>query len=268
VTVLGASGWEVPSFSVEGATSRANDCCLVVFVLNERDRLRRQLARTGEYRTGLDIVLADGGSTDGSADFAELSVLGVDTVLRVKGPPGLGRQMRMAYAWCLEAGYRGVVCMDGNDKDGPDALPRFVEALTGGCDFVQGSRFVAGGVSENLPLSRLLGIKLVHAPLISCASGFHYSDTTNGFRGFSAKLLSDERVALFRDSFTEYELHYYLAIRAARLGFRVCEIPVSRRYPAHGPVPTKITPIAGNLRVLKCLLTACAGGYDPGRGGQ
>ena len=32
-----------------------------------------------------------------------------------------------------------------------------------------------------------------------------------------------------------------------QLGFRVCEIPVARRYPATGPTPTKISPVRGNL---------------------
>ena len=54
-----------------------------------------------------------------------------------------------------------------------------------------------------------------------------------------------------------------LAIRAARLGFRVTEIPVARRYPASGPVPTKISPIRGNLRVIRCLFAACFGRYNP-----
>jgi hypothetical protein len=64
-----------------------------------------------------------------------------------------------------------------------------------------------------------------------------------------------------------YELHYYLAIRAARLGFRVAELPVTRAYPATGPIPTKITPIRGNLRILRQLAAACLGRYDPPRDG-
>ena len=30
--------------------------------------------------------------------------------------------------------------------------------------------------------------------------------------------------------------------------------------------PTKISPVRGNLRVLKCLFAACLGAYDPPRG--
>src|SRR5207302_4680162 len=99
--------------------------------------------------------------------------------------------------------------------------------------------------------------------LVSLASRYRYTDTTNGFRGYSRRLLEDPRMAVFRDVFVGYELHYYLAIRSARLGFHVCEIPVARRYPAHGPTPTKISPVLGNLRVLKCLFAACLGMYNP-----
>jgi len=78
----------------------------------------------------------------------------------------------------------------------------------------------------------MAGLHVIHAPLISLASGKRHTDTTNGFRAYSRRLLEDPRVAPLRDLFTTYELHYYLAIRVARLGLRVCEIPVARRYPA------------------------------------
>jgi hypothetical protein len=74
--------------------------------------------------------------------------------------------------------------------------------------------------------------------------------------------LLDPRVAPFRDVFSDYELHYYLAIRAARLGHAVTEIPVTRAYPP-GKVPTKISGFKGNLRVLRTLFRACAHAYDP-----
>jgi hypothetical protein len=154
--------------------------------------------------------------------------------------------------------------MDGNDKDDPAAIPRFVKALDEGCDHVQGSRFVAGGEAVNTPWSRLLGIKLLHAPLISVAARRRYTDTTNGFRAYSRRLLEDPRVAPFRDVFSRYELHYYLAIRSARLGYRVTEVPVRRAYPREGKTPTKISPLRGNLLVLSTLAKACLHRFDPG----
>ena len=64
--------------------------------------------------------------------------------------------------------------------------------------------------------------------------------------------------------FSGYELHYYLAIRAARLGFHVCETPVTRAYPP-GKTPTKIRGIRGNLLILRTLWRACRHHYDPPR---
>jgi dolichol-phosphate mannosyltransferase len=254
---------QVPTFVESVYQPKMADYCVAVFVLNENGKLLKQLEAMRPFAGVADIVIADGGSTDGSTVRDVLESRGVNSLLVKSGPGKLGAQMRMAFAWALDRGYKGVITMDGNNKDGPDAIPRFVAALQAGFDHVQGSRFVLGGVSENLPLSRWVGVKLVHAPLISIASRFRYTDTTNGFRGYSAGFLADPRVAIFRDEFAGYELHYYLAIRAARLGFRVAEIPVARRYPAHGPVPTKISPVRGNLRVLRCLFAACLGHYNP-----
>jgi dolichol-phosphate mannosyltransferase len=135
--------------------------------------------------------------------------------------------------------------------------------LDAGYDHIQGSRYIPGGVGVNTPVSRSVGVRLLHAPLISLAARFHYTDTTNGFRAYSRRLLTDPRVQPLRDIFVGYELHYYLAIRAARLGFNVIETPVTRRYPDSGKTPTKISPIKGNLLVLRTLIAAVMGRFDP-----
>jgi glycosyltransferase involved in cell wall biosynthesis len=255
--------WAVPESTVVPLAPRRSRYAVCLFVINEAERLHRQLAKMQAVRHGLDVVIADGGSTDGSTDPDRLAAAGVRALLVKQGPGRLSAQMRMGLAWCLAEGYEGVVVMDGNDKDDPAALPSFVAALDGGIDHVQGSRYVPGGRAINTPLSRHLAVSIVHAPLISLAAGRRYTDTTNGFRGYSRRLLGDPRVAPFREVFTGYELHYYLAIRAARLGFAVAEIPVTRAYPAHGSVPTKIRGLRGNAMILGTLARACLGAYDP-----
>lgn len=254
---------EVPTYRADEYAPKSNDYCVAIFVINENGKLHKQLDRMKPFTAGLDIVIADGGSTDGSVERSVLEAKGVNTLLTKTGPGKLGAQMRMAFRWAVDRGYRGVIAMDGNNKDGPEALPVFVERLSAGYDHVQGSRFIKGGVSENLPFSRWLGIKTLHVPMIRWSSGFLYTDTTNGFRAYSSRFLGDPRVSVFRDIFPGYELHYYLAIKAAQLGFRVTEIPVARRYPSSGPVPTKISFVRGNMNVIGCLFRACRGHYDP-----
>ncbi|MEP6496044.1 MAG: glycosyltransferase family 2 protein [bacterium] len=237
--------------------------CVVVFVINEGERVRTQLREMSALADQIDIVVADGGSTDGSLALDTLGDFRLRALLVKRGPGRLSAQMRMAIAFALDEGYDGMVVIDGNGKDDHSAIPRFVELLDAGYDHIQGSRYVPGGLGVNTPVSRTLGVKLLHAPLISMAAGARYTDTTNGFRAYSRKLLTDPRVQPLRDIFVAYELHYYLAIRAARLGFRVIETPVTRRYPIAGKTPTKISPIKGNLLILRTLAAAALGRFDP-----
>jgi hypothetical protein len=263
VYALGHPEWHVPEFRALELASRRARWCVCVPVIDEGPRIRRQLERMRPFVDELDVAIADGGSRDGSLAESFLRTTGVRALLTKTGPGRLSAQMRMAMAWGMEQGYEGLIFVDGNDKDGPDALPRFAAKLAEGWDHVQGSRYVPGGKGVNTPLSRQIGVMLLHAPLVSLAARHRYTDTTNGFRAYSRRLLLDPRVQPFRDVFAAYELHYYLAIRAARLGFRVCEIPVTRVYPPEGPTPSKISPLRGNLLVLGTLLRAVRGAYDP-----
>jgi dolichol-phosphate mannosyltransferase len=263
INELGQQNWQVPNCVTKTFFPKRQRYCVGIFVINEGNNIRQQLKRIRPFTDRFDILIADGGSTDGSLDDDLLIGTRVRALLVKTGPGGLGAKMRIAIAYSLQEGYEGIICIDGNNKDDPDAIPRFSEALSAGFDHVQGSRFIAGGRGINTPISRLLGIKLVHAPLISLVAGFRYTDTTNGFRAYSRRFLVDPRVAPLRSIFSAYELHYYLAIRASRLGFNVTEIPVTRVYPDQGPTPTKISPLKGNIIVLKTLMQACLGRFNP-----
>jgi glycosyltransferase involved in cell wall biosynthesis len=236
---------------------------VAVFVINEGERIRAQLRAMSAVADQIDIVVADGGSTDGSLSPESLRELPLRALLVKRGPGKLSAQMRMAIAFALEEGYGGMVVIDGNGKDDWSAIPEFIRLLDAGYDHVQGSRYIPGGQGINTPLSRTLGVRFLHAPVISLAAGARYTDTTNGFRAYSGRFLTDPRVQPLRDIFVGYELHYYLAIRAARLGFRIIEIPVTRRYPTTGKTPTKISPVRGNITVLRTLAAAALGKFDP-----
>lgn len=260
------SDWQVPAHTTQDLNPRRSDYAVCVFVLNEGDRLKSQLAKMQPYLATADIVLADGGSTDGATDPDYLRSMGVRALLVKTGPGKLGAQMRMAFAWCLRQGYKGVITIDGNDKDGVEAIPNFVQALQEGVDYVQGSRFIAGGKAINTPFARYWGIVLVHAPMLSLASLHRFTDTTNGFRAYSPKLLTDPKMGVFRDCLSGYEMHYYLAFRAARLGFAIREIPVTRAYPPTGKAPTKIHGFRANFGILRTLAKVCLGGFNPPAG--
>lgn len=257
------SSWEVPDHAVTELQPKRSNYCVCVFVINEGKKILAQLTQMQTTANDIDVIIADGGSSDGSLAPEMLANLGVRALLVKQGSGRLSAQMRMAFAYILQQGYAGVVTIDGNNKDDANAIPLFIQALDDGFDHVQGSRFIKGGRAINTPWMRLVGVKLIHAPLISLAARFRYTDTTNGFRAYSRRFLLDPRVAPFRQIFSAYELHYYLAIRAPRLDYRAKEVPVTRRYPGKGPTPTKISPIKGNLLIIKTLLKACLHRFDP-----
>lgn len=254
--------YDVPQYGQIFCAEKKHEYCVAIFVINEGERLIKQLQRMKQLELNADVIISDGGSVDGSTNETKLKSLGVNSLLVKKQVGKLGTQMRIAFAWALERGYKGVVVIDGNNKDSVENINNFIKQLELGFDHVQGSRFVPGGQAINTPLFRLLGLKLLHVPMIRYASGFKYTDTTNGFRAYSKRLLSADKMAIFRDVFTHYELHYYLAIEAAKQGYRCLEIPVTRTYPKTGKVPTKISPIKGNWGVVKTLFKVCFGGYN------
>jgi len=253
----------VPAHERHIFTPRRHRYCIAVFVINEGERVRRQLRAMALLADRIDVVVADGGSTDGSLALDTLGEFKLRALLVKRGPGRLSAQMRMAFAFAIDERYDGVVVIDGNGKDDVSAVPRFIELLDEGYDHVQGSRYIPGGRGINTPVTRTLGVRLLHAPLISLAARQRYTDTTNGFRAYSRRLLTDPRVQPLRDVFAGYELHYYLAIRAARLGFRVIETPVTRTYPAGEKAPTKIRPLRGNVMVLRALMATVLGRLDP-----
>lgn len=258
------ASWQVPVFETLLWLGRQHPWCVVIPVINEGVRIKSLLAKMSAFKVEsyADIIIVDGGSKDGSLALDALQAHGVRGLLLKTGPGKLSSQLRCAYAFALDQGYEGIVTIDGNDKDDPEAIPRFIEALKQGVDFVQASRFIAGGVAENTPKSRDFAIRFIHAPMLSLFSGFHWTDTTQGFRAYSRKMLLDTRIGIFRDVFLTYELLAYLSCRAPKLGYRCVELPTIRRYPK-GEVPTKISSFKGNLSVLEVLVRACLGNYNP-----
>lgn len=258
------ANWQVPAFETSLWLGRQHSWCVVIPVINEGERIKSLLSRMAALNIDViaDIIIVDGGSTDGSLGLELPHQKRVRGLLVKTGPGKLSAQLRCAYAFALDQGYEGIVTIDGNDKDDPEAISGFIAALKQGVDFVQASRFIEGGIAENTPKSRDFAIRFIHAPMLSLFSGFRWTDTTQGFRAYSRKMLLDPKIAPFRDVFNTYELLAYLSYRAPKLGYRCTEFPTVRRYPK-GEVPTKISSIRGNYSVLKVLLNACMGKYNP-----
>jgi dolichol-phosphate mannosyltransferase len=249
------------SYALETFHERRCSYALLIGVYNENGFITRQVEKLQRYRGEVDILIADGGSSDGATSAANLrsSV----RALLTNDKRGLSAQYRGAIEYALAEGYEGIIMMDGNGKDGVEALPHFIEKLKTGYDLVQGSRFMPGGLHRNTPIIRLLSIRCIFNPVMRLASGFSYTDGINGFKGCSRSFLLDSRVQPLRDVFVHYNLQYYLNYIAPKLKFKTMEIPVSRVYSSAVSGHTKIRGIGAYMAILGELASTVLGLYNP-----
>lgn len=255
----------VPQFECTEYAEKTKDYVVLIPIINEGDRIIKELKRAydADIADHADIVICDGGSTDGCTDEKMLKKLQVNTLLVKQDAGKQGAQLRMGIWWALERGYQGIITIDGNNKDSIENVPDFIRKLEAGYDLIQGSRFVKGGRAVNTPLVRLISVQLIHAPIISLTAHQRFTDTTNAYRAYSRRYLEDERVQPLRDVFMTYELLAYLSVRATQLGYKACEIPVTRSYPKKGKTPTKISFFKGNSELMKILVKNAFGAYNP-----
>ncbi len=255
----------VPKFECWEFKEKIRDYALLIPIINEGDRIIKELERANQHHVEeyADIVICDGGSDDGCTDPSRLQDLKVNALLVKHDLGKQGAQLRMGIWWALQRGYKGILTIDGNNKDSIEDVPHFIRKLEEGYDYVQGSRFIQGGKAVNTPWIRMLALRLLHAPIISWTAHQRFTDTTNAFRGYSARYLQDQKVQPLRDVFQTYELLAYLSVRATQIGLKACEIPVTRAYPKNEKIPTKISFFKGNFNLLRILIRNACGEYRP-----
>ena len=255
----------VPSYIVNEYEKKKKDYVVLIPIINEGERIHKELYRAlkAEVSYYADIVICDGGSTDGSTEECKLRKLKVNTLLIKDDEGKQGAQLRMGFDWALKRGYKGIITVDGNNKDSIEDVPLFIEKLEEGYDLIQGSRFIEGGLAVRTPFSRWIAVKFIHAPIISLTAKQRFTDTTNAYRAYSRRYLEDEKVAPLRDVFMTYELLAYLSVRATQLGYKACEVPVKRVYPKEGKTPTKISAFRGNFELFSILFKNMFGYYNP-----
>lgn len=222
---------------------------LVVPVWDEEEKIGDVLRRVP--RDVVDqILVIDDGSRDGSVNVAR--AYGAE-VLSMGRTVGVGAALRAGFEWARTRRFDVIVVCAGNNKDAPEEIPRLLDPIVNGADFVQGSRFLEGGKTGGMPLYRTLATRL-HPILFSLAARKWVSESTNGFRAFRTTLLDDARIRLAQSWLDEYELEPYLYWKTIRLGYKTSEAPVTKIYPPKRLGYTKMTPIVGWWSMLRPIL--------------
>ena len=217
---------------------------------NEGTRLAKQLEKMCEYNKNIDIIVVDGGSSDGTKELLLEGKIGISDVLVSGAKAGFSTDLQIGLLYVAAQGYSGAITSDGNGKDSVSDIEKFVKLLDDGVDFIQGSRFLQNGNHSNTPYLRYLGIRFVSSPYTSFIAKIKITDSTNGFRGYSRKLILDERLKLDRRFFTGYSLVSYIPFFTGKNNLQFSEASVRRDYPESGATPTKIVSVSQWLQIF------------------
>jgi len=176
------------------------------------------------------VIVADGGSVDGTADIARRAGAEVITVGR-----GYGRACLAGAQAAEDADI--VAFMDGDGADDPVALAAMVQAVSSGnYDFVIGSRARGNREPGSMAGHQILA-GLAAGALIGVLYGVRYTDMC-AYRA----MRRDKLLALGMRELT-YGWNLEMQMRVARAGLRVLELPVPYRRRSGGE-----SKVAGNLR--------------------
>jgi len=163
---------------------------IIVPTYNERENAPALIEQLLQIVADADVLLVDDDSPDGTADLAEkmFGASGRFSVLRRKGPRGLGRSYVDGYKKALDGGYARLVQMDADFSHDPASIPELIRASRGGADVVIGSRYCVGGGIRNWPLRRRLLSRFANR-YVCAITGLKVGDTTSGFRCYSRRAL-------------------------------------------------------------------------------
>ena len=217
-----------------------NKYAWIVVERNEGDRLANQLQKMSDCSQGLDIIVVDGNSSDGTRELLLGGTFDVSTLLVSKLGMGFSTDLQIGLIHAAREGYSGVITSDGNGKDSVQDVQKFVKLLDEGIDFIQGSRFLERDMHSNTPFLRYLGIRLVSSPYTSLIARIKITDSTNGFRAYSKKLIENEKLQIDQRSFKGYALVSFIPFFVGKHKMKFAEISVRRDYPKSGATPTKI----------------------------
>ena len=201
-----------------------SNAVVVIPTFNERENIESLVQSLLEQSEGVDILIVDDNSPDGTGDIADTlaSTHREVHVLHRQEKNGLGRAYCDGFAWALERHYEFLLEMDGDFSHDPKDVMRFVEAAED-ADLVTGSRYRDGIRVINWPLNRLM-LSLSAAKYVQVITGMPFTDPTGGFKCFRRATL--QAIDLDRVTSNGYSFQIELTHHVWRRGQRVKEIPI------------------------------------------
>lgn len=198
----------------------------VVPAWNEAEAIGSVVEEILDAVPGIDVVVVDDASSDGTADVARARGA---VVLRLPFNVGIGGAVQTGLRYALREGYELAVRLDGDGQHDAAEIPKILAPVESGeADLVIGSRFVDGTGTYRPPLARRVGIR-VFARLVSLLGRQRVTDTTSGFIA-----LGRPGIELFAEQYPHDYPEVEGTLVALRSGLRLAQVQVEMRERASG----------------------------------
>ena len=211
--------------------------CVLIPTLNEKDTIGPVIE--GMKAQGYhNILVADGRSTDGTAEIAE----SLGAKVFVQQGKGKGRAMIEAFS-IIEEPY--VLVLDGDGTNPPEFADAMVEPLFAGrADHVIGNRLAD---YEEGALTRLnrFGNDVMNR-MFKWAHGVYMTDILSGYRAFTKESL--EKMHLTESGF---EIETEISSEVVHHNLRFAVVPTY--YKKRPGSPTKLNPIKDGAKILRAI---------------
>lgn len=194
----------------------------------------------GVIRLGLDVVVVNDGSTDGTAQAATEAGALVISHLRNGGK---GLALRSGFVFAVASGYDAVVTLDSDGQHDPAEIPKLLEAIErSDAGVVVGHRLAEPGA---MPPSRRWTNRIMSL-IVSGIARQPIPDSQCGFRAIRRQVL--QAVVL---SSRRFELETELLLAAATGGWPIASIPIRSIYDYQS---SHIRPFRDGLRFLRLIV--------------
>lgn len=205
----------------------SSDTLVIVPTYNESHNIVRLIESVFELEMGIDLLIVDDASPDGTADLVEQQRQRYPARLHLikrEGKLGLGTAYVRGFQFALKREYTYICEMDADFSHNPDDLPRLIdEVREGRTDLAVGSRYSNGISIVNWPLSRLI-LSYTANLYARFVTGLPINDTTAGFKCIHRKVLEEISVNNVRSN--GYAFQIELHFRAWKAGFRLNEVSI------------------------------------------
>jgi len=178
----------------------------------------------------MHILVVDDSSPDGTAKEVKIKQKKYKNVHLLNNPKKMG--LGGAYLAGMEYATKKLNAellfeFDADLSHDPKIMPKFIEKIDQGYDFVLGSRYIKGGsIPNNWPLIRKFYSVVGNFTIMTVMTDFRVHDWTTGYRAIKRKVYETVVPKLTKERFSGYTFQIGFLHNVLKQDYKVAEVPL------------------------------------------